>query len=200
MKIYTRRGDRGETTLHGGAEVVKDDVRVNAYGTVDELNAVLGVVLALEPDGLDLDRLAAVQEDLFVIGSRLASTNARRAIDRGSIPDLPPERVTELESWIDEVEAGLPGLDAFILPGGCPGGAQLHVARTICRRAERCITSLLAGQPDLGDLVVPYMNRLSDLLFVLARGVNGVAGSPEKRWIPVRQRSDNATHTSSGEQ
>lgn len=200
MKIYTRRGDRGETTLHGGASVEKSDPRVESYGTVDELNAVLGGVLSLRPEGLDADRLVAVQEDLFVIGARLAASDPARARKKGSIPVLAEARVEELETWIDEVEANLPELDAFILPGGCPAGARLHVARTVCRRAERAISTLLAEQPDLGDLVLPYMNRLSDLLFVVARGVNEAAGSAEQRWIPVRRRPRGVTHTSSGEQ
>jgi cob(I)alamin adenosyltransferase len=200
MKIYTRRGDRGETTLHGGAAVGKSDPRVESYGTVDELNAVLGVILALQPEGLDAERLVAVQEDLFVIGARLSASDPARAREKGTIPALKTARVADLEAWIDEIEEDLPGLDAFILPGGCLAGAQLHVARTVCRRAERAISTLLADQPDLGDLVLPYMNRLSDLLFVLARGVNGAAGSPEYRWIPVRQRSHSVTHTSGGEQ
>jgi cob(I)alamin adenosyltransferase len=200
MKIYTRRGDRGETTLHGGASVEKSDPRVESYGTVDELNAVLGGVLSLRPEGLDADRLVAVQEDLFVIGARLAASDPARARKKGSIPVLAEARVEELETWIDEVEVNLPELDAFILPGGCPAGARLHVARTVCRRAERAISTLLADQPDLGDLVLPYMNRLSDLLFVVARGVNEAAGSAEQRWIPVRRRPRGVTHTSSGEQ
>lgn len=196
MKIYTRRGDRGETTLHGGAAVSKEDARVRAYGTVDELNAVLGVVLALEPPGLDSERMVRVQSDLFVIGARLASSDPHAAIRKGTIPELPASRVEDLESWIDLVDQALAPLDAFILPGGTQGGAQLHVARTVCRRAERAIVALLSEQPDLGDVVIPYVNRLSDLLFVLARGVNAAAGRDEHRWVPVRERSMNATKTS----
>ena len=199
MKIYTRRGDRGETTLHGGTAVSKEDLRVEAYGTVDELNAVLGTVASLDPPGLDHQRLVEVQSDLFVIGSRLASSDPAAAIRKGTIPELGEDRVAELETWIDEVEAGLPALDSFILPGGTPAGAQLHVARTVCRRAERAIVVLLSDQPDLGDVVIPYVNRLSDLLFVLARGVNAAAGREDVRWVPVRERSMNATRRSGGE-
>jgi len=200
VKIYTRRGDGGETTLHGGAAVPKGDERVQAYGTIDELNAVLGTVLSLNPAGLDSNRLLEVQSDLFVIGARLSSSDPLRAYERGTIPRLPASRLADLEAWIDQVESGLPELDAFILPGGSAAGSQLHVARTVCRRAERAVVGLLPDQPDLGELIIPYINRLSDLLFVLARGVNATAGVPEKRWVPVRERPRTVTTSSGGEQ
>ncbi len=160
MKIYTRTGDGGRTKLFGGVEVSKQDLRVDAYGTLDELNAVLGTVLALDRD------------DEF---------------GTGTIPGLAVGRVGELEAWIDGLEEELPPLDAFILPGGCLAGAQLHVARTVCRRAERAVASLLEDDPSLSIEVVPYINRLSDLLFTLARAVNHRAGRSETEWTPMRR-------------
>ena len=189
MKLYTKTGDRGETRLYGGVTVAKHDARVSAYGSVDELNAVLGFVLALDAhDEFDLGALREVQSDLFVLGARLSAANPQKARDKGTIPDLPPDRVPALEAWIDRLDAELPMLDAFILPGGSTVGAQLHVARTVCRRAERAVTPLLSEQPDLLDGVIPYLNRLSDLLFVLARSVNRRAGASETRWEPMRRR------------
>lgn len=187
MKIYTKKGDAGTTGLLGGERVPKHDRRVDAYGAVDELNSQLGAALALWEAPRRRDRLAALQEDLLVIGARLAAADPRKAAAKGLIPDLPAGRIDELETWIDELEATLPPLDSFLLPGGTRLAAQLHVARTVCRRAERAISGLLDDQPDLGALVLPYMNRLSDLLFVLARDANREAGQPEPRWRPVRR-------------
>ncbi len=192
-KIYTRRGDTGETGLIGAARVAKDDPRVEAYGEVDELNAVLGSVIAADPaHDLDPERLHLIQEDLFVIGARLATADPDRARRRGAIPELPPERIGELEAWIDEMDEELVPLTAFILPGGSPLAARLQVARTVCRRAERAIIGLLPSQPDLGEVVVPYMNRLSDLLFTLARYANHLAGVEDTIWAPRRKGGDEA--------
>ena len=189
MKIYTRKGDTGRTKLFGGLEVSKHDARVAAYGTLDELNATLGVVLALDPDGeLGTADLRHVQEDLFVLGSRLAAARPDREIQRGTIPELESGRIAELEAWIDRLDEELPPLDAFVLPGGCGAGAQLHVARTVCRRAEREVTALIDSEPALRASVIPYVNRLSDLLFTLARSVNNRAGRPEAGWLPQRRR------------
>ncbi|MFQ5890884.1 MAG: cob(I)yrinic acid a,c-diamide adenosyltransferase [Gemmatimonadota bacterium] len=200
MKIYTRRGDRGETSLFGGVRVAKADPRVAAYGTIDELNAALGLALALDADGLiDDAALDGVQADLFTLGARLAAARPEEAARKGSIPVLAPARVNELERRIDRLEAELPPLDAFVLPGGSAAAAQLHVARTVCRRAERAITALLASQPDLGDLVVPYINRLSDLLYSLARATNLRAGREESRWEPVRRRPPGETGAREGD-
>ncbi|MFO7587386.1 MAG: cob(I)yrinic acid a,c-diamide adenosyltransferase [Gemmatimonadota bacterium] len=196
MKIYTRTGDRGRTKLYGGDPVAKNDPRVEAYGTLDELNAHLGVVLALDPeDVLGTGGLCAVQDDLFVLGSRLAAANPDRATRKGMIPHLGEDRVANLEAWIDRLDDELVSLDSFVVPGGSPAGAQLHVARTVCRRAERSITALIPAQPDLRQIVLPYVNRLSDLLFTLARAVNARAGCPETRWRPVRERA--GTHAES---
>ncbi|MCK5484180.1 MAG: cob(I)yrinic acid a,c-diamide adenosyltransferase [Gemmatimonadetes bacterium] len=189
MKIYTRQGDAGRTKLFGGLEVSKHDARVAAYGTFDELNASLGGVLSLDPNGvLGTADLQRVQEDLFILGSRLAAARPERELERGTIPGLAPGRIADLEAWIDSLDEELPPLDAFVLPGGCPAGAQLHVARTVCRRAEREVTALVDADPALSTAVIPYINRLSDLLFTLARAVNHRAGRPEARWLPQRER------------
>jgi cob(I)alamin adenosyltransferase len=194
MKIYTKTGDEGRTKLYGGDPVFKDDPRVAAYGTLDELNATLGLALALDQEEkLGLDRLRGVQEDLFVLGSRLAAAHPERMERKGTLPHFDRGRVNELEDWIDELDAQLTPLDSFILPGGGPVGAQLHVARTICRRAERKVTSLLRERPELVEAALPYMNRLSDLLFTLARAVNAEEGIPEARWLPMRQREEAAS-------
>jgi len=190
VKIYTKTGDGGDTSLYGGRKVPKHDARVEAYGTVDELNATIGLALAFDAeDALGLGGLVDIQSDLFTIGATLAAARPEAAREKGTIPELPAERILALEAWIDRLDAGLEPLDAFILPGGSPAGAQLHVARTVCRRAERAITRLLADRPDLADLIVPYVNRLSDLLFTLARSVNDVAGTSEARWEPMRRRT-----------
>ena len=181
MRIYTKTGDRGETGLFGGGRVPKSDSRVAAYGEVDELNAVLGVALAAVQDESIAELLRAVQPDLFVLGAHLATPETTRG-RRPSLPPLPVERVAQFERRIDEAEAGLPPLDAFVMPGGSAGGAALHHARTVCRRAERAVVALAAVAPVEGDVIV-YLNRLSDLLFVLARVENQRAGGAERRWI-----------------
>ncbi len=199
VKIYTRGGDGGETTLLGGVRVLKDDPRVAAYGTVDELNACVGVVLAVDDGGALEDstsELRGVQEDLFTIGARLAAADPERAARRGTIPELSPTRLDELEAWIDRLDEVLPALDAFVLPGGSPVAAHLHVARTVCRRAERKVVGLLVDQADLDDLIVPYLNRLSDVLFTLSRFANHRAGRDDITWLPRRRRdteTDEAT-------
>ena len=180
MKIYTRTGDAGETALLGGSRVFKDHARVAAYGDVDELNAVLGLALAegLAPE--DAAILRQVQRDLFALGARLADPTAAVA-DRREKAALAAEDVERLERAIDERQATLPPLTAFILPGGSRAGAVLHLARTVCRRAERAMVSLHHREP-LEPALLTYANRLSDLLFVLARAANQRQGSPEERW------------------
>jgi cob(I)alamin adenosyltransferase len=180
MKIYTRTGDTGDTGLFGGTRVRKSDPRVAAYGEVDELNACLGVVRA-QP-GLDAevgDLLARIQKDLFAIGARLADPTEKIA-DRVTKAAVGDGDVQRLEGWIDRFEAELPPLRKFILPGGSAPGALLHLARTVCRRAERGIVGLGAAGVDAH--VVVYINRLSDLLFVLARALNHRAGQAETEW------------------
>jgi cob(I)alamin adenosyltransferase len=182
MKIYTRTGDDGTTGLFGGERVPKASARVEAYGSVDELCAVLGTALAA-PGGLAppfVDVLTRVQRDLFVLGADLATPPGR---ETSYLPRLEAAHVAALERWIDEQEAELPPLRNFILPGGSPLAAQLHLARTVCRRAERA-TVALAAEEAVGPLPVQYLNRLGDLLFVLARRANRLVGEPEHEWTP----------------
>ena len=178
MKIYTRTGDAGETSLFDGTRVSKSDARVDAYGEVDEVNAYLGLARASKPDA-DIDEaLLQIQRDLFALGACLADPASRIAarVRKAAVTDAD---VTRLEALVDRFEAELPPLTRFILAGGAPTGAALHVARTVCRRAERRIVSL---QPAADAVAVRYINRLSDLLFVLARVVNRRAGIPEIEW------------------
>lgn len=174
MKIYTRTGDSGETGLFGGGRMPKHAPRIEAYGTVDELNSHLGAVRAEKPapalDGL----LASIQERLFVLGAELASP-------KGGSTALSDADVTALESAIDALQEDLPPLRTFILPGGGRVGAALHVARTVCRRAERKTVAL---GDEAGPLAVQFLNRLSDLLFVMARHANRAEGIPEAPWSP----------------
>ncbi len=179
MKIYTKTGDRGETGLFGGPRVSKDAPRIEAYGTVDELNSVLGVVRSIlehpEVDAL----LEQIQNELFSLGAQLATPNP--AAHQTAL--IGPPQIAALEAAIDRYEAGLAPLVQFILPAGTPAAAQLHLARTVCRRAERRLVTLLHRSPEpiAGELVV-YLNRLSDLLFVLARELNRIAGSGDVPW------------------
>lgn len=186
VKIYTKTGDSGETGLYGGVRVSKADARVATYGDVDELNAGLGLARAAlqsAADAVDLNgMLEQVQRDLFAIGARLADP-AHRIAERVTKAAVGAADVARLEGWIDTLEASLPPLRRFILAGGSQAGASLHVARTTCRRAERSMVALLAAEPGAfeADLLV-YVNRLSDLLFVMARAANQRAGTPEIEW------------------
>jgi cob(I)alamin adenosyltransferase len=177
MKIYTRTGDTGTTNLFDGTRIAKSDPRVDAYGEVDEANAVLGLARAsgLNPD-LD-DMLVQIQRDLFALGSRLADP-AERLPGRVEKAALGQQDVARLEGWIDQLEAELTPLRRFILPGGSMTGATLHLARTVMRRAERRMVALGILEPAL----LAYANRLSDLLFVMARVANRRAGMPEVEW------------------
>jgi cob(I)alamin adenosyltransferase len=182
QRIYTKTGDAGDTGLFGGRRVPKSDLRVEAYGAVDELNAVLGwACTALQSASLR-EHLLTVQPDLFAIGAHLAtSVPDNRPLPK--LPRLPEERIATLESWIDDADAELPELRSFIMPGGSPGGAALHVARTVCRRAERRVVELSHAEHAAASIIV-YLNRLSDLLFVLARLENHRAGVAEQAWVP----------------
>jgi cob(I)alamin adenosyltransferase len=180
MKIYTRTGDTGQTGLFGGGRVAKDDPRVGAYGEVDELNAVMGVARAAGLGGLDA-WCQDLQDQLFTVGAVLATPRGTRADSR--IPHVREEWIWAMESRIDELQATLPPQTHFILPGGTPGSAALHLARTVCRRAERTVVPLFReGQVD--ELTLRFLNRLSDFLFVLARAVNHRAGVKDVPWIP----------------
>lgn len=181
MKIYTRTGDAGETALFGGGRVTKGHPRVRAYGTVDELNSVLGLVLARMAEGPFRERLQQVQHDLFALGSVLATPPPVGSRRRPVTPDLPLERVQEMEAWIDEADTQLEPLRQFILPGGTESAALLHVARTVCRRAEREVVDLGSEAPSEADIIM-YLNRLSDLLFAVARMENLRAGVPDVAW------------------
>ena len=181
MKIYTKTGDTGDTGLFGGGRVGKDHPRVEAYGYVDELNAALGLVRSIEPMPRIDEVIVPVQRDLFSIGALLATPDRdrmRASLEKAQIDDA---RIRELESGIDLCEAELDPLRSFIVPGGTAKAAALHVARTICRRAERRVVALRHGE-EIPEIVVRYLNRLSDLLFMLARVANRRAGAGEVSW------------------
>ena len=181
-RIYTKTGDRGQTGLFGGGRVDKDHPRVEAYGDVDELNAVLGLARSIELMPRVDEVLVAIQRDLFGLGALLATPDIdrmRQQLEKAAIDD---RRIRELEAAIDAGEAELEPLKAFIVPGGTPKSAALHVARTVCRRAERKVVHLRHDQPEIPLLAVQYLNRLSDLLFVLARVANRRAGAGEVTW------------------
>jgi cob(I)alamin adenosyltransferase len=180
-KIYTRTGDAGQTALFGGGRVSKADARVAAYGDVDELNAALGAVLACGPVEFERELLQSVQRDLFAIGGRLASPNLGKVSAALEKARVTPERIAALEAAIDRADAVLPPLSTFILPGGTMKAALLHVARTVCRRAERSVVAL-SSQGAVPPQILAYLNRLSDLLFTLARLVNHKAGATERPW------------------
>ena len=175
MKIYTRTGDLGETSLFGGTRVAKNDARIEAYGTVDELSSFLGVARASAiPAEIDAV-LEQVQRDLFDVGAHLASPGTSR------FPGVDPQRITELERAIDAMERELAPLTNFILPGGALAAAHLHVARTVCRRAERCVVGLQDESPATLSTIA-YLNRLSDYLFVAARFANRRANVADVDW------------------
>jgi cob(I)alamin adenosyltransferase len=181
VKIYTRTGDTGDTGLFGGGRVAKDDPRVEAYGDVDELNAVLGMARAVEVMPRIDEVLVPVQRDLFAIGALLATPDLEKMAQHLEKARIDKERIAQLERLIDDADAELEPLRSFILPGGSPKAAALHVARTVCRRAERRVVSL-QRTIEIPSLVVIYLNRLSDLLFTLARLANRRAGAGEVTW------------------
>lgn len=181
MKIYTKTGDTGETGLFGGGRVSKDDPRVEAYGDVDELNAVLGFARAVELMPRIDEVVVLVQRDLFSLGSLLATPDREKMRQHLEKARIDEDRITQLERAIDEGEAELEPLRAFILPGGTPKSAALHMARTVCRRAERRVITL-TREVEIPLIVVKYLNRLSDLLFVLSRVANRRAGVGEVTW------------------
>ncbi|MDW8208687.1 MAG: cob(I)yrinic acid a,c-diamide adenosyltransferase [Chloroherpetonaceae bacterium] len=188
-RIYTRTGDLGTTGLFGGQRVSKDDLRVEAYGTVDELNAMLGQARVAISDPEINALLLALQADLFHLGADLATPDDEDTQKgRVTVRRVAPERVQQMEQWIDRFEQELSPLTRFVLPGGSPAAAALHVARVVCRRAERrCVTLAQAtemeGHP-INPEVIRYLNRLSDLLFVLARLANHRQGVPDVHWDP----------------
>jgi cob(I)alamin adenosyltransferase len=179
VKIYTRTGDSGDTALFDGTRVPKSDGRVAAYGDIDELNAWLGFVAAQLQDGDVGAQLQQIQRDLFAVGARLADPSHRIA-GRVTKAAVSVADVARLERWIDEYETAIPPLRRFILAGGSPAAAALHVARTVCRRAERAMVQL--GDGAYESELLQYVNRLSDLLFTMARAVNHRAGIADVEW------------------
>jgi cob(I)alamin adenosyltransferase len=180
MKIYTRTGDDGTTGLFGGDRVRKSDPRIDCYGTVDELNAAIGLAAVAVSDSADLRaELREIQNDLFVIGSHLATPEPGKA---AALPTLEDTAVSRLEMEIDTAELDLPPLREFILPGGTEAAARLHLARTICRRAERLLVELALDRP-VAPVLITYLNRLSDWLFVHARWVNCKSGVADIPWV-----------------
>jgi len=183
MKIYTKTGDKGETGLLGGERIGKDSIRINAYGTVDECNSVLGIIRTYELDK-ELDgMLEHIQNRLFIVGADLATPGDKQP----KIPRISKSEIKQLEKWIDRMEKSLPPLKNFILPGGARAGAFLHLARTICRRAERWSVALLRDEPAAATAAI-YLNRLSDFLFVAARWANHQAEIPDIIWDSPRRK------------
>jgi len=180
--IYTRSGDAGTTALFGGGRVPKDHPRVAAYGEVDELNSTIGVALAFLPNKLLADTLSEVQNELFNIGAELASeSGGEKAANYARAFTDADAKIASLEQLMDELDAVLPPLTTFILPSGSQAGALMHLCRTVCRRAERAVVSL-SHQEQVNPDLTRYLNRLSDLLFVMARHVNHADGRPETQW------------------
>ena len=179
MKIYTKTGDKGETGLFGGDRVAKDTLRIEAYGTVDELNSLVGIIRALR---LGIKRLIGyfekIQSDLFILGADLA---ARKANKRQLIPRISRSHIASVEKAIDSFQLLLPPLKVFILPGGTAAASHLHYARTVCRRAERSAVRLSRTE-EINESVLVYLNRLSDLFFVLARYANRTGKKKETEW------------------
>jgi cob(I)alamin adenosyltransferase len=181
MKIYTRTGDQGDTGLFGGGRVAKDHPRVAAYGDVDELNSTLGVVRAAAGEEFFHELLQSIQRDLFSIGGHLATPDPERVKKALEKAELSATRVSEFERIMDQADSELPPLRAFVLPAGTSVAAALHVARTVCRRAERSVVHLAHTEP-IPELFLVYLNRLSDLLFTLARLANLRAGVTDVTW------------------
>jgi cob(I)alamin adenosyltransferase len=181
MKIYTRTGDEGETGLFGGGRVPKDHPRVSAYGDVDELSSAIGVARATQPVQFFDPMLELVQRDLFAIGGYLATPDPDKVAKALEKAELSPDHITEFERVMDAADQELPPLRAFVLPAGTPKASALHLARTVCRRAERSVVALSHGH-DVPALFVVYLNRLSDLLFTLARLANHRDGAGDVTW------------------
>lgn len=185
MKVYTKTGDKGQTSLVGGQRVSKCCERLESYGTVDELNSHIGVLITYCSDDKDKDFLVDVQGKLFVVGGYLATDNSQREIRQGNI--VTTEMVEEVEHEIDRLQELLPPLKLFILPGGSRAASYAHVCRTVCRRAERCILRLVETGAEVDDNVAAYVNRLSDYLFVLARKLNVDNNTGDIVWVRRKQ-------------
>ncbi len=190
MKIYTKTGDSGTTALFGGTRVPKHHIRIESYGTVDELNSWLGLIRDQEINTQSKDQLAKIQDKLFTLGAKLA-TDPEKAIlkngkERLNIPKISVSDIEILENAIDEMDATLPQMTHFILPGGHTSVSYCHIARTVCRRAERMATVLFENEP-FDEKVLSYLNRLSDYLFVLARKLSKELKAEEIKWIPEKK-------------
>ena len=178
MRIYTRTGDDGTTGLFGGNRIPKDDLRIDSYGTVDELNSFIGRLLEHKEMSDHLEFFREIQSDLFTIGSHLATIDEKM---KQKLPSLNPENIEKFEKWIDEANENIPQLRNFLLPGGAPSVADAHVARSVCRRAERRVVAL--SRVESIDLeIVKYLNRLSDLLFTTARLLSFLSNTDEIEW------------------
>lgn len=182
MKIYTKKGDTGETSLFGGSRISKHDIRIEAYGTVDELNSHIGLIRDILNDYEIKKSLKKIQSFLFVIGASLATDPIKKNI---KTPNLEKSEIEYLELLIDKYENKLPEMKSFILPGGTTTSSQCHIARTICRRAERATTHL-SSTSTINPIAMSYLNRLSDYLFVLARKVCLEEGGEEIPWLPKK--------------
>lgn len=185
MKIYTKTGDKGETGLFGGKRVPKDALRIEAYGSVDELNSLLGVISSMKPDQAIANIVERVQNQLFDLGADLATPVTQKST---VIPRIAKSHSTALEKEIDTLEGSLAPLQSFILPGGSPIASYLHLARTVCRRAERCVVRLSRSE-EIGGHVIIYLNRLSDLLFIMARYANHIEHHPEVQWKSGKRKT-----------
>lgn len=179
LKIYTKTGDKGNTSLIGGTKVPKNDLRIDSYGTVDELNSHIGLIIEMIAHQDAKDALREVQDRLFTIGSLLACDPDKDIVMK--LPGLFESDITLLEKWIDEMDKELPRMKSFILPGGSKSVASLHIARCVCRRAERSVVAL-SIQHELPDHVLVYLNRLSDYLFMLSRFIGKLEGVAEIPW------------------
>ncbi len=178
MKIYTKTGDNGTTALYGGKRLSKGDLKIEAYGTVDELNSFIGLTATFLEEKEYHDLLIDIQSRLFDVGTHLAAETGKKNL---ILPEIPDAKITMLEQYIDKMNEQLPELKFFILPGGNQAAATAHIARTVCRRAERCVVRL-AEHDEVKPILIQYLNRLSDFLFVLARKFANDANEPEIIW------------------
>lgn len=180
MKIYTKKGDQGETGLYGGKRLPKDDIRIEAYGSLDELNSWIGLLMDQGLTEKELERFTKVQEEIFAMGSYLAADPEKKNLQ---LPCLDDSIISELESWIDEMDEDLEPMRSFILPGGHPAVSYCHIARTVCRRAERRVISL-ASIDEVHPNIIPFLNRLSDQLFTFSRLLSQRLEASERPWKP----------------
>ncbi len=181
MKIYTKKGDQGETGLIGGTRVSKSSVRIESYGTVDELNSYLGVLRTIIKSKRSISQIVNIQDSLFTIGSHLACDPDKNSM---TLPEIKASDINTLENWIDTMDKNLEPLQSFTLPGGSLSSAHCHVARCICRRAERLIVYLNENETNVNPLIIAYLNRLSDYLFTLSRKLTVDDGAEELKWQP----------------